>query len=179
MVLAYCKPGKSKLVQARINSKKLDFKKISLTIDRYVVGSAGITSPETFVGNGSTTSFVMSQIINSEDVIITIDNAVVAEATVDNLGIFAGNSTYSVDIVPSSGALTSAYEVTADNSETPTYLSADTTIRSADLQNPYTLSHDLVNKKTTITFSKAPDDKSKISVNYKGDKYLVFRRKGI
>ena len=179
MVLAYCNPGKSGLVKARIESKNLDFKRISLTIDRYIVGSAGITSPETFIGNGSTTSFTMNHIINGEDVIITIDNAVVAEATVDNLGIFAGNNTYSVDIVPSTGALTSAYEVTADNNEIPTYLSADTTIRSADLENPYTLSHDLVNKKSTITFSRAPDDKSKISVTYKGDKYLVFRRKGI
>ena len=102
-----------------------------------------------------------------------------AEATVDNLGIYAGNQTYSVDIHPGSGVLKTPYEVTADNSETPSYLSADTTIRSADLENPYVLTHDLVNKKTTITFSSAPQDKSKISVTYKGDKYLVFQNKGI
>ena len=121
----------------------------------------------------------MNQIINSEDVNITIDNAVVAEATVDSLSLFAGNTTFGVDIQPATGILKKAFEITADNSELPSYLSADTTIRSADLQNPYILSHDLVNKKTTITFSKAPEIKSKISVDYKGDKYLVFRRKGI
>ena len=98
---------------------------------------------------------------------------------VDNLTIFAGNSTYTVDILPSTGVLSSAYDVTADNLSTPGYLSSDTTIRSADLENPYTLSHDLINKKTSITFSKAPDDKSKITVSYKGDKYLIFRKKGI
>ena len=179
MVIAYCQPGQSGLVASRIKSKNIDFKKISFTIDRYIVGSAGITDPEGFVGNGSTKSFVMNHIINSEDVEIRIDDAVVAEATVDNLGIYAGNNTYSVDIHPGSGVLTTPYEVTADNSEAPTYLSADTTIRSADLENPYVLSHDLVNKKTTITFSTAPQDKSKISVNYKGDKYLVFQNKGI
>ena len=69
--------------------------------------------------------------------------------------------------------------ITADNNQAPTYLGADTTIRSADLINPFTLSHDLTNKKTTITFSEAPADKSIISIDYTGDKYLVFRRKGI
>ena len=81
--------------------------------------------------------------------------------------------------MPATGILNRAIEITADNSEKPTYLSADTTIRSADLQNPFVLTHDLVNKKTKITFSRAPETKSKISVDYKGDKYLVFRRKGI
>ena len=179
MVIAYCKPGQSGLVASRIKNKQIDFKKINFTIDRYVIGSAGITDPEGFVGDGNTKSFVMNHIINSEDVEIRIDDAVVAEATVDNLGIYAGNQTYSVDIHPGSGVLKTPYEVTADNSETPSYLSADTTIRSADLENPYVLTHDLVNKKTTITFSSAPQDKSKISVSYKGDKYLVFQNKGI
>jgi hypothetical protein len=179
MVIAYCKPGRSELVKARIEQKQLDFKKINFTIDRYVIGNAGITSPASFVGDGTTKEFTMNQIINSEDVNISIDNAVVAQATVDSLSLFAGNSTFGVDIVPATGILKRAFEITADNSELPTYLSADTTIRSADLQNPYVLTHDLVNKKTTITFSKAPQNKSKISVDYKGDKYLVFRRKGI
>ena len=178
VILAYCNPGKSALVKNRILSKAIDFKKVQFTIDRYVVGS-GITSPTSFAGNGTTKTFTMNHIINSQDVEIAIDNAVVADASVDNLTIFAGNSTYTVDILPSTGVLSSTYDVTADNLSTPGYLSSDTTIRSADLQNPYTLSHDLINKKTSITFSKAPDDKSKITVSYKGDKYLIFRKKGI
>ena len=178
IVVAYCNPGQSNLVKQRITTKAIDFKKITFTIDRYVVGQS-LNSPASFTGDGTATSFTMNHIVNDEDIKITIDDAIVYNASVDNLNLYSGNSTFTVDARPSSGVMNRAYEVTADNSQAPTYLGADTTIRSADLINPFTLSHDLTNKKTTITFSEAPADKSIISIDYTGDKYLVFRRKGI
>ncbi len=155
MVVAYCNPGQSNLVKQRITTKKIDFKKISFTIDRYVIGQS-LISPASFTGDGTTTIFTMNQIVNDEDIKITIDSSTLTNAVLNR-----------------------AYEVTADNDQSPTYLGADTTIRSADLINPFTLAHDLANNKTTITFKEAPADKSIISIDYTGDKYLVFRRKGI
>ena len=155
MVVAYCNPGQSNLVKQRITTKNIDFKKISFTIDRYVIGQS-LISPASFTGDGTTTIFTMNQIVNDEDIKITIDSSTLTNAVLNR-----------------------AYEVTADNNQSPTYLGADTTIRSADLINPFTLAHDLTNNKTTITFKEAPADKSIISIDYTGDKYLVFRRKGI
>ncbi len=155
MVVAYCNPGQSNLVKQRITTKNIDFKKISFTIDRYVIGQS-LISPASFTGDGTTTIFTMNQIVNDEDIKITIDSSTLTNAVLNR-----------------------AYEVTADNNQSPTYLGADTTIRSADLINPFTLAHDLANNKTTITFKEAPADKSIISIDYTGDKYLVFRRKGI
>ena len=155
MVVAYCNPGQSNLVKQRITTKNIDFKKISFTIDRYVIGQS-LISPASFTGDGTTTVFTMNQIVNDEDIKITIDSSTLTNAVLNR-----------------------AYEVTADNNQSPTYLGADTTIRSADLINPFTLAHDLANNKTTITFKEAPADKSIISIDYTGDKYLVFRRKGI
>jgi hypothetical protein len=68
-------------------------------------------------------------------------------------------------------------QVTADNDEDPTYLSADTLIRSADYEPEFYLTHDVVTKKTTINFTNAPAASAKITVERQGDKYLAFRRK--
>ena len=70
-------------------------------------------------------------------------------------------------------------QITADNSKTPTYLLTDTTIRSTDYEHEFSLSHDIVNKKTTITLTNTPSSTSKIRVERKHDKYLVFKQKGI
>ena len=69
--------------------------------------------------------------------------------------------------------------VTADNNLSPTYLTADGTLRSADYENEISLLHDSANNKTTITFTNAPSSGTKIRVERQGDKYLVFRNKGI
>ena len=68
--------------------------------------------------------------------------------------------------------------ITADNTSTPLYLLADSSIRSADFENEIALSHNTTNKKTTITFTNAPTDGTKIRVERQGDKYLIFRNKG-
>ena len=70
--------------------------------------------------------------------------------------------------------------VTADNNIKPTYLTADGTLRSADHELGITLTHDTVNKKTTINFTKeTPTLGTIITVERSNDKYLKFRSKGI
>ena len=69
--------------------------------------------------------------------------------------------------------------VTADNNASPTYLSADTQLRSADLENELTLTHDTTNVKSTIVFNAIPTNGTIITVDRVSDKYLVFRNKGI
>jgi hypothetical protein len=68
-------------------------------------------------------------------------------------------------------------QITADNEENPTYLSADTLLRSVDYESEFYLTHDVETKKTTINFTNAPSATTKIRVERQGDKYLAFRRK--
>ena len=149
--ICYCKPGTSALVKKRINDKALNFKNIAFTIDRYVV-STSAAATETFTADGTTTSFVVDEIIHEEDILVK-------EGTSK---VFVGQG------------------VTADNNISPTYLTADGTIRSADHELGITLSHNTTTMKTTIIFTKeVPQAGTIIKVERSNDKYLKFRDKGI
>ena len=149
--ICYCKPGKSGLVKKRIEDKKLEFKNIAFTIDRYVVSKSKVAT-ETFTADGSTKTFVVDELIHEEDILVK-------EGT-DT--VFVGQG------------------VTADNNISPTYLTADGTLRSADHELGITLTHDTSTKKTTITFTKeVPQSGTLIKVERSNDKYLKFRDKGI
>ena len=149
--ICYCKPGKSALVKKRIEDKQLEFKNISFTIDRYVVSNSKVAT-ETFTADGTTSSFVVDEILHEEDVLVKEGTDVV----------YVGQG------------------VTADNNIKPTYLTADGTLRSADHELGITLTHDTTTKKTTITFTKeVPQAGTIIKVERSNDKYLKFRDKGI
>ena len=148
IVLAYCKPGKSAFVRRRILDKNIDFKKIDFRIDRYVVNASQVDTG-TITPDGSTRTFTLNEIVHEED----------------------------IKIRENSYVLRYGDQVTADNEEDPTYLSADTLIRSADYEPEFYLTHDSVTKKTTINFTNAPAASAKITVERQGDKYLAFRRK--
>jgi len=148
IVLAYCKPGQSALVRRRILDKNIDFKKIFFRIDRYVVNASRVDTG-VITPDGSTRTFVLNEIVHEEE----------------------------IKIRENSYELRYGDQVTADNDEDPTYLSADTLIRSADYEPEFYLTHDIVTKKTTINFTNAPAATAKITVERQGDKYLAFRRK--
>ena len=149
--ICYCKPGTSALVKKRIEDKSLNFKNIAFTIDRYVVSNSKAAT-ETFTADGTTTSFIVDELIHEEDILVKEGTDIV----------FVGQG------------------VTADNNIKPTYLTADGTLRSADHELGITLSHDTTNKKTTITFTKeTPQAGTIIKVERSNDKYLKFRDKGI
>jgi hypothetical protein len=149
--ICYCKPGTSALIKKRIEDKKLNFKNISFIVDRYTV-SKSVVSPETFVGDGSTKAFVLNEIVHEQDILVK-------EGTTT---VFVGSG------------------VTADNISSPTYLTADGTIRSTDHELGITLSHNTTTLKTTVTFTKeAPADGTIIRVERANDKYLKFRNEGI
>ena len=149
--ICYCKPGTSALVKKRIEDKQLNFKNIAFTIDRYVVSKSKVAT-ETFTADGSTSSFIIDELIHEEDILVK-------EGTNT---VFVGHG------------------VTADNNIKPTYLTADGTLRSADHEFGITLSHDTTTLKTTITFTKeVPTAGTIIKVERSNDKYLKFRDKGI
>ena len=149
--ICYCKPGTSALVKKRIADGNYNFKNISFTIDRYIVSRSKVAT-ETFTGDGSTTAFEVAELIHEEDILVKEGTATV----------FVGQG------------------VTADNNITPTYLTADGVIRSADHEFGITLSHNTTTKKTTITFTKeVPSAGTIIKVERANDKYLKFRDKGI
>ena len=149
--ICYCKPGTSALVKKRINDKALNFKNIAFTIDRYIVSTSKVAT-ETFTGDGTTASFVVDELIHEEDILVKEGAN----------KVFVGQG------------------VTADNNISPTYLTADGTIRSADHELGITLSHDTTTMKTTITFTKeVPQAGTIIKVERSNDKYLKFRDKGI
>ena len=148
IVLAYCKPGKSAFVRRRILDKKIDFKKIDFRIDRYVV-NAGRVDVGTITPDGSTTTFILNEIVHEEE----------------------------IKIRENSYVLRYGDQITADNSNHPIYISTDSLIRSADYEPEFRLTHDPVTKKTTINFTNAPAASAKITVERQGDKYLAFRRK--
>ncbi len=147
VAIAYCKVGKSGLVKKRIQDKLIDFKKINFKIDRYTT-DINLIDTGTITPDGSTVSFTMNEIVNEEEIRLR------ENATVLNHG----------------------QQVTADNTLDPTYLSADSLIRSADYEPGFSLSHNTSNKKTTITFTNAPSATSKIRVERIGDKYVAFKR---
>jgi len=148
-VIAYCKPGKANFVKKRIADKSIDFKKIKFIVDRYVVDSS-VVSPAEFTGDGSTNTYTLNEIVHEEDIKLR------------------DNSTL----------LTYGDVITADNNIVPTYLKADTQLRSADFEPQFTLSHDATNKQTTVTLTNALADKNKLRVERKHDKYVMFKRKG-
>jgi hypothetical protein len=138
------------LVKKRIKDKALNFKHIAFTIDRYVVSKSKVAT-ETFTADGTTTAFVVDELLHEEDILVK-------EGTNT---VFVGQG------------------VTADNNIKPTYLTADGTIRSADHELGITLTHDTTTKKTTITFTKeVPSAGTIIKVERSNDKYLKFRDKG-
>ena len=147
--ICYCKPGNSALIKKRISDKSITFKNIQFTINKYQVGNS-LVSPATFDGDGSTLAFELNEIVHDQDI----------KVRKNSVEVFVGDN------------------VTADNNISPTYIAADTTIRSADFENEVSSSHDPTNKKTTITFTNAPTDGTKIRVERQGDKYLAFRNKG-
>ena len=130
---------------------KLVFKNIAFTVDRYLVSKSKVAT-ETFTGDGSTTSFVVDELIHEQDILVK-------------------EGTDTVSVGPG---------VTADNNITPTYLTADGTLRKADHELGITLTHNTTTKKTTITFTKeVPQAGAIIKVERSNDKYLKFRHKGI
>ena len=148
--LCYCVPGTSALIKKRINDKEIDFKKIQFIVDRYQISKSKVTI-NSFTANGSTTSFDLGEIVHDEDILVKKDGVIV----------YVGDN------------------VTADNNISPTYLSADTQLRSADFENEISLTHNTSTKKTTVTFVNAPDSGTIIRVDRGADKYLKFRSKGI
>ena len=149
--ICYCKPGTSALIKKRIEDKELNFKNIAFTIDRYLV-TKSVVSPERFIGDGSTTTFTLNEIVHEED----------------------------IQVLEGSDTLEIGEDITADNNQLPTYLTADTILRSTDNEYGIELSHDTSTGKTTITFTKqAPAEGTIIKVQRSNDKYLKFRDKGI
>jgi len=149
--ICYCKPGTSALIKKRIEDRSLDFKKIKFIIDRYLITKSKVAT-ETFTADGTTSSFVVDELIHEEDILVK-----------------EGTNTVYV-----------GQGVTADNNIKPTYLTADGTLRSADHEFGITLSHNTTTKKTTITFTKeVPQAGTIIKVERSNDKYLKFRDKGI
>ena len=149
--ICYCKVGTAKLIKKRIEDKSLEFKNIAFTIDRYLINKS-VVSPEQFVADGSTTTFVLNEIVHEQDILVL-------EGTQQ---VYVGDG------------------VTADNNIDPSYLTADNTLRSSDHEFGIELTHDTTNKKTTITFTKeVPSADTIIKVKRSNDKYLKFRDKGL
>ncbi len=149
--ILYCKPGTSALLKKRISDKSLTFNNIQFIIDRYLITKSKIT-PAKFIADGSTTTFELDEIVHEEDILVKEGSSTV----------FVGNG------------------VTADNNISPTYLTADGTLRSADHEFGIELSHNTTTGKTTISFTKeVPSDGTIITVERANDKYLKFRSKGI
>lgn len=148
IVLAYCKPGKSAFVRRKILDKEIEFKDISFKIDRYRT-NINLVDTGTIATDGSTSSYEINEIIHEEEVRIRENNV----------------------------ELIFGKQVTADNNLTPTYLSADTLLRSADYEPQFNLTHDSDTKKTTINFTNAPADTSLVRVERRGDKYFGFKKK--
>ena len=148
--ICYCVPGISALIKKRITNKSINFKNIHFVVDRYQVSKSKITI-NSFTGDGSSSSFDLGEIVHDEDILVKKDGVIV----------YVGDN------------------VTADNNASPTYLSADTQLRSADFENELTLTHDTTNVKSTIVFNAIPTNGTIITVDRVSDKYLVFRNKGI
>jgi len=149
--ICYCKPGTSGLVKKRIEDKALNFKNIAFTIDRYVVSKSKVAT-ETFTADGTTTAFVVDELVHQEDILVK-----------------EGTTT----VLPGEGWTASGFAGHLN----PT---ADTELRSADHEYGISLSYNTTTNKTTITFTKeVPSVGTIIKVERSNDKYLKFRDKGI
>ena len=152
--ICYCKPGTSARLKKRIEDKKIELKNIHFTMDGYNV-SKSIVSPETFTGDGSTTTFELNEIVHEQDILVKEGSNIVFSGTgvtADHNSLFSG----------------------------PSYLTADGTLRSSDHELGVKLTHDKTNKKTTITFTKeVPAEGTIIKVERLNDKYLAFKNIGI
>jgi hypothetical protein len=149
--ICYCKPGTSALIKKRIEDKKLKFKNIAFTIDRYVVSKSKVAT-DTFTADGTTSSFVVNELVHQEDILVKEGTQTVLAGEGWTASGFAG-------------------------SLNPT---ADTELRSADHEYGITLTYDTTTNKTTITFTKeVPSAGTIIKVERSNDKYLKFRDKGI
>jgi hypothetical protein len=149
--ICYCKAGTSALIKKRITDKGLIFRNIDFIVDRYQVSKSKIT-PTKFTANGSTTTFLLDEIVHEQDILVKEGSDIV----------YVGDG------------------VTADNNATPTYLTADGELRSADHEYGIELTHNTSTSKTTISFTKeTPSNGTIITVERVNDKYLKFRSKGI
>ena len=149
--ICYCKAGTSALLKKRITDKGLIFRNIDFIVDRYLVSKSKVT-PAKFTGDGSTTTFQLDEIVHEQDILVKEGSDIV----------YVGDG------------------VTADNNITPTYLTADGELRSADHEYGIELTHNTSTSKTTITFTKeTPSNGTIITVERANDKYLKFRSKGI
>ena len=149
--ICYCKPGTSELIKKRINDKKLQFKNISFIVDRYIINKSKVAT-NTFTADGTTTTFVVDELVHEEDILVKEGSAVVSPGEGWTASGFAGHLN-------------------------PT---ADTELRSADHEYGISLSYNTTTNKTTITFTKeVPANGTIIKVERSNDKYLKFRDKGI
>ena len=158
--ICFCKPGTSALVKKRIIDKGLEFKNIDFIIDKYRISKSKVATNK-FTADGSTTNFVIDELVHDEEILIEKQTTASDGSTITVERVFVGDN------------------VTADNNLSPTYLSADGTLRSVDFEREVTLTHDTSTLKTTMVFTKAPDDGVIITVDRTQDKYLAFRNKGI
>jgi hypothetical protein len=149
--ICYCKPGTSALVKKRIEDKNLEFKDIAFTVDKYLLSKSKVET-ETFTADGTTTAFVVDEIVHQEDILVK-----------------EGNET----VLPGEGWTASGFAGHLN----PT---ADTELRSADHEYGISLAYNTTTKETTITFTKeTPQAGTIIKVLRRNDKYLKFRDKGI
>jgi hypothetical protein len=152
--ICFCKPGTSARLKKRIEDKKIELKNIQFTLDGYNI-SKSIVSPETFIGDGSTKTFELNEIVHEEDILVKEGSNIVYHGTgvtADHNSLFSG----------------------------PSYLTADGTLRSSDHELGLKLTHDQTSKKTTITFTKqVPAEGTIIKVERLNDKYLAFKNIGI
>jgi len=149
--ICYCKAGTSALLKKRISDKGLIFRNIDFIVDRYQINKSKVT-PAKFTADGSTTTFQLDEIVHEQDILVKEGSNIV----------YVGDG------------------VTADNNLTPTYLTADGELRSADHEYGIELTHNTSTSKTTINFTKeTPSNGAIITVERANDKYLKFRNKGI
>ena len=151
VILAYCNPGQSNLVKQRITDKEIEFKNIQYIIDRYQISNPMLTvTPSSFIGDGSTKSYELNELVNEEEIKLTKD----------------GIEIYVQKIMKN---------LTADVEN----VVASDTRRSGDFENEFYLTHNTTTNKSSINFTSAPTAGAKFIVSRQpGDKYLVFERKG-
>ena len=148
VVICYCKPGTSALLKKRINDKSLNFKNIDFIIDRYRINKSNVT-PAKFTGDGSTTEFVLNELVHEEDILVKEGSA----------RVFAGFR----QSVKADGSLEADSVLRSADHEFGIELSHDTANR----------------KTTITFVKSPPSDGTIITVDRLNDKYLKFRGKGI
>ena len=107
-------------------------------------------TPSSFIGDGSTKSYELNELVNEEEIKLTKD----------------GIEIYVQKIMKN---------LTADVEN----VVASDTRRSGDFENEFYLTHNTTTNKSSINFTSAPTAGAKFIVSRQpGDKYLVFERKG-